>query len=84
MTTKNSNGLASNVSKSTIAYIAGSVVVVYDLNLGTQSPLMVSHRPPKRLGCVALSQDGHFVAAGEVLIYFYIISPWEVESIPQS
>ncbi|KAK4270452.1 hypothetical protein QN277_023488 [Acacia crassicarpa] len=65
LTTKNSNGLASNVSKSTIAYIAGSVVVVYDLNLGTQSPLMVCHRPPKRLGCVAFSQDGHFVAAGE-------------------
>ncbi|XP_028787401.1 mitogen-activated protein kinase-binding protein 1 isoform X2 [Neltuma alba] len=26
---------------------------------------MLSHRPPKRLSCVALSQDGHFVAAGE-------------------
>ncbi|XP_054779617.1 uncharacterized protein LOC129287476 isoform X2 [Prosopis cineraria] len=65
LTTKDSNGLASNISTSTIAYLAGSVVVVYNVNLGTQSPLMVSHRPPKRLSCVALSQDGHFIAAGE-------------------
>ncbi|KAF7845400.1 mitogen-activated protein kinase-binding protein 1 isoform X1 [Senna tora] len=65
LTTKDSNGLASNVSTSTFAYLAGSVVIVYNLNLGTQSHLMVSHRPPKRLSCVALSQDGRFVAAGE-------------------
>lgn len=68
LTTKNSNGLASNASKSTFAYLAGSVVIVYNVNFGTQSHLMVSHRPPKRLSCVAFSQDGRFVAAGEVLI----------------
>ncbi|KAL9315375.1 hypothetical protein ACSQ67_016376 [Phaseolus vulgaris] len=65
LTTKNSNGLASNALSSKCAYLAGSVVVMYDMNLGTQSHLMVSNRMPKPLSCVALSREGHFVAAGE-------------------
>ncbi|XP_027927090.1 mitogen-activated protein kinase-binding protein 1 isoform X1 [Vigna unguiculata] len=65
LTTKNSNGLASNALSSKCAYLAGSVVVMYDMNLGTQSHLMVSNRMPKPLSCVALSRDGRFVAAGE-------------------
>ncbi|KAE9618137.1 putative soluble quinoprotein glucose/sorbosone dehydrogenase [Lupinus albus] len=66
LTTKNGNGVASNASSSKCVYLVGSVVVVYDVNLGTQSHLMVSHRLPKPLNCVALSRDGRFVAAGEV------------------
>ncbi|RDX82457.1 WD repeat-containing protein 62, partial [Mucuna pruriens] len=65
LTTKNGNGLASNALSSKCAYLAGSVVVIHDVNLGTQSHLMVSNRSPKPLSCVALSRDGHFVAAGE-------------------
>ncbi|XP_020977016.1 mitogen-activated protein kinase-binding protein 1 isoform X3 [Arachis ipaensis] len=65
LTTKNGNGLASSGLSSKCAYLAGSVVVVYDVNLGTQSHLMVSYRLPKPLSCVAMSRDGHFVAAGE-------------------
>ncbi|XP_019450724.1 PREDICTED: mitogen-activated protein kinase-binding protein 1 [Lupinus angustifolius] len=65
LTTKNSNGVASNASSSKCVYLVGSVVVVYDVSLGTQSHLMVSHRLPKPLNCVALSRDGRFVAAGE-------------------
>ncbi|KAG5142868.1 hypothetical protein JHK82_018563 [Glycine max] len=65
LTTKNGNGLASNALSSKCAYLAGSVVVIYDMNLGTQSHLMVSNRSPKPLSCVALSRDGCFVAAGE-------------------
>ncbi|KAK7395150.1 hypothetical protein VNO78_15694 [Psophocarpus tetragonolobus] len=65
LTTKNCNGLASHALSSKCAYLAGSVVVIYDMNLGTQSHLMVSNRLPKPLSCVALSRDGHFVAAGE-------------------
>ncbi|CAJ1803649.1 unnamed protein product [Sphenostylis stenocarpa] len=68
LTTKNNNGLASNSLSSKCAYLAGSVVVIYDMNLGTQSHLMVSNRTPKPLSCVALSRDGHFVAAGEVVV----------------
>ncbi|XP_045793438.1 WD repeat-containing protein 62 isoform X1 [Trifolium pratense] len=66
VTTKNANGLASNTSSSKCAYLAGSVVVILDVNSGTQSHLIASDRlPPKPLRCVALSQDGRFVAAGE-------------------
>lgn len=93
LTTKNSNGLASNALSSKCAYLAGSVVVIYDMNLGTQSHLMVPNRMPKPLSCVALSRDGHFVAAGEVRVnshssvLFYCSalshsSQFEISSIP--
>jgi hypothetical protein len=69
LTTKNGNGLASNTSSSKCAYLAGSVVVILDVNSGTQSHLIASDRlPPKPWRCVALSKDGRFVAAGEVRI----------------
>lgn len=66
LTTKNGNGLASKISTANCAYMAGCVVVVYNVGSGTQSHLMVSHRLPKPLSCVAMSTDGRFVAAGEV------------------
>ncbi|KAL5742605.1 hypothetical protein ACOSP7_029337 [Xanthoceras sorbifolium] len=65
LTAKNCNGLASNTSTSKCAYTAGCVVVVYNVDLSTQAHLMVSHRMPKPLSCVAMSPDGRFVAAGE-------------------
>ncbi|KAK9291176.1 hypothetical protein L1049_009364 [Liquidambar formosana] len=65
LTTKNANGLASSYLNSKCVYMAGCVVVVYDVHLGTQSHLMVSHRMPKPLTCVAVSHDGRFAAAGE-------------------
>ncbi|KAE8654270.1 Phosphate transporter 4,2 [Hibiscus syriacus] len=65
LTTKNANGLASTVSTSSFVYVAGCVAVVYDAESGTQSHLMLSHRIPKPLCCVAMSRDGRFVAAGE-------------------
>lgn len=66
LTAKNCNGLVSNQSTSKCAYMAGCVVVVYNVDLNTQSHLLVSHRTPKPLSCVAMSPDGRFVAAGEV------------------
>ncbi|XP_044510723.1 mitogen-activated protein kinase-binding protein 1 isoform X4 [Mangifera indica] len=65
LTAKNCNGLASNTSTTKCAYVAGCVVVVYDVDAGTQSHLMVSHRMPKPLSCVAMSCDGRFIAAAE-------------------
>ncbi|KAF6153474.1 hypothetical protein GIB67_027341 [Kingdonia uniflora] len=66
LTAKNSNGLASNVSTGDCVYLAGCVVVVYNVESGTQSHLMVLNRMPKPLSCVAvLSRDGGFIAAGE-------------------
>lgn len=70
MNTRNCNGLASNTSTSKCAYVAGCVLVVYDVDSSTQSHLMVSHRMPKPLCCVAMSRDGRYVAAGEVLHQF--------------
>ncbi|KZV39623.1 mitogen-activated protein kinase-binding protein 1 [Dorcoceras hygrometricum] len=65
LTAKNGNGLAASVSSSKFAYIAGCVVVLYDLDSGAQSQLMVSNRKTKPLSCVALSCDASVVAAGE-------------------
>ncbi|CAL5335071.1 unnamed protein product [Camellia sinensis] len=65
LTTKNAYGLASNVSGSRCVYVAGCVVVVYNVESGSQSHLVVSNRTPKPLSCVAMSKDGGFVAAGE-------------------
>lgn len=77
LTTKNCNGLASNVSSASCVYVAGCVAVVYNVDSGTQSHLMVSHRKPKPLSCVAVSPDGRFIAAGEVrfvfLLYFFFL-----------
>ncbi|XP_022151493.1 mitogen-activated protein kinase-binding protein 1 isoform X2 [Momordica charantia] len=64
-TTKNSNGLASNVNSANCVYLAGCVVVVYNVDSGTQSHLTVPHRLCKPMSCVAMSPDGRFVAAGE-------------------
>ncbi|EOA29801.1 hypothetical protein CARUB_v10012895mg [Capsella rubella] len=65
LTAKNANGLASATCSSKCVYLAGCVVVVYDVDSCTQSHLVVSHRMPKPLSCVAVSQNGRFVAAGE-------------------
>ncbi|KAL8254904.1 hypothetical protein R6Q59_033125 [Mikania micrantha] len=65
LTVTNANGLASSNCDSKFAYTAGCVVVLYDVDLGIQSHLMVSNRSPKPLSCVAVSQDGSYVAAGE-------------------
>ncbi|KAI3781660.1 hypothetical protein L2E82_11680 [Cichorium intybus] len=63
LTVKNGNGLASSISDSKFVYIAGCVVVLYDVDSWTQSHLMVSNRSPKPLSCVAVSQDGSYIAA---------------------
>ncbi|VVA96950.1 unnamed protein product [Arabis nemorensis] len=65
LTTKNANGLSSVTCSSKCVYLAGCVAVVYDVDSCTQSHLVVSHRRPKPLSCVAVSQNGRFVAAGE-------------------
>lgn len=92
LTTKNCNGLASNISTTKCAYVAGCVVVVYDVESGSKSHLMVLHRMPKPLSCVALSSNGRFIAAGEVRITsisspfceFFFFSVYVFERIIQS
>ncbi|XP_048127129.1 mitogen-activated protein kinase-binding protein 1 isoform X1 [Rhodamnia argentea] len=65
LTARNANGLAGIASARSCVYVAGCVVVVYDVVSGTQSHLLVSHRTPRPLSCVAVSHDGRFIAAGE-------------------
>lgn len=67
--TKNANGLASNTFSPNCVYVAGCVVVVYNVE-------MVSNRMPKRLSCVSISKDGCFVAAGEVGLYCSSMIYW--------
>ncbi|KAJ4823364.1 hypothetical protein Tsubulata_027311 [Turnera subulata] len=65
LTTRNANGLVASICTSSCAYVAGCVVVVHNVDSCTQSHLMVSHRTPKPLTCLAVSRDGRFIAAGE-------------------
>ncbi|KAI7734182.1 hypothetical protein M8C21_031081, partial [Ambrosia artemisiifolia] len=66
LTVTNANGLGCSKFDSKFAYTAGCVVVLYDVDLGTQLHFVVSSRLPKPLGCVAVSHDGTYIAAGEV------------------
>ncbi|CAA7392022.1 unnamed protein product [Spirodela intermedia] len=66
LTTKNASGFSSDPSTSRCAYLAGCVVVLYDVGLDARTHLMVSSRVPKPFSCVALARQGRgFVAAGE-------------------
>ncbi|CAH2054432.1 unnamed protein product [Thlaspi arvense] len=80
LTTKNANGLASVSCSSKCVYLAGCVVVVYDVDSCSQSHLVVSHRMPKPLSCVAVSQNGRFVAAGESLNLSAVLI-WDCETL---
>ncbi|KAH0943988.1 hypothetical protein HID58_003625, partial [Brassica napus] len=80
LTTKNANGLASASCSSKCVYLAGCVVVVYDVDACTQSHLVVSHRVPKTLSCVAVSHNGRFVAAGESSNLSSVLI-WDCESL---
>ncbi|KAK9168222.1 hypothetical protein Syun_000362 [Stephania yunnanensis] len=67
LTAKNANGLASIASNGDCVYLAGCVVVVYNVESGDQSHLVVSSRMPKPLSCVAvLDSNGGVIAAGEL------------------
>ncbi|XP_056172293.1 uncharacterized protein LOC115672345 isoform X2 [Syzygium oleosum] len=65
LTARNASGLAGIAPAKSCVYVAGCVAVVYDVASGAQSHLVVSHRAPRPLSCVAVSHDGRFVAAGE-------------------
>ncbi|EPS71011.1 hypothetical protein M569_03757 [Genlisea aurea] len=64
-TFRDGNGLASTASESKFAFIAGTVVVLYDFRCGTQSHFVAPTRDPKQLSCVALCSHARIIAAGE-------------------
>lgn len=66
VTTRNCSGFASNYSNGDFAYLAGCVVVVYNVDANRQIRFLVVSRTPKALTCVAYSHNGaKFIAAGE-------------------
>ncbi|KAG6549127.1 hypothetical protein Mapa_009353 [Marchantia paleacea] len=66
LTTSNANGLASNPATGDIAYIAGCVVVVYNVKTNSQIKFLTSTKSQKAFSCVAYSYSGgKFIAAGE-------------------
>lgn len=65
LTTITAAGLACNGEE--LAYLAGCVVVVYNVRTNCQTNFLMAPRGPKSFACVAYSgQGGKFVAAGEV------------------
>jgi hypothetical protein len=69
LTTTSPNGLACNTSTGDLAYLAGCVVVVYNVKANCQTHFLTASKTPKAFACVAYSnQGGKFLAAGEVII----------------
>ncbi len=69
LTTTSPNGLACNTSTGDLAYLAGCVVVVYNVKANCQTRFLTASKTPKAFACVAYSnQGGKFLAAGEVII----------------
>ncbi|KAG6603602.1 hypothetical protein SDJN03_04211, partial [Cucurbita argyrosperma subsp. sororia] len=62
---KNKHGFVSNVNSVNCVDLVECVVVMHNVDSGTQSHLLVPIRLCRPLSCVAISQDGRFVAAGE-------------------
>eukprot|EP01018_Ginkgo_biloba_P034368 Gb_06105 [translate_table: standard] len=66
LTTTHASGFASNFSSGDFVYLAGCVVVVYNVERNCQVRFLVASRTPKALTCVAYSHHGgKFIAAGE-------------------
>lgn len=67
LTTTTANGLACNTGSDELAYLAGCVVVVYNVKTNSQTHFLTAPRSPKAFACVAYSaHGGKFIAAGEV------------------
>lgn len=67
LTTSSANGLSCNVATGDLAYLAGCVVVIYNVKANCQTRFLMAPKSPKAFSCVSYSsQGGKFIAAGEV------------------
>ncbi|KAL3677463.1 hypothetical protein R1sor_027411 [Riccia sorocarpa] len=66
LTTTNANGLASIPATGDIVYLAGCVVVVYNVNSNSQTKFLTAPKNQKAFSCVTCSYSGgKYIAAGE-------------------
>lgn len=66
LTTSTPSGLACNGTNEELAYLAGCVVVIYNVRTNCQTHFLMARGSPKPFSCVAFSsQGGKFIAAGE-------------------
>lgn len=67
LTTTSPSGLSCNPTTGELAYLAGAVVVIYNVKANSQTQFLVAPRTAKAFSCIAYSsQGGKFLAAGEV------------------
>lgn len=68
LTTATPSGLTCNGVNEELAYVAGCVVVIYNVKTNCQTHFLMARGNPKPFSCVAFSsQGGKYIAAGEVL-----------------
>src|SRR4051812_46848722 len=70
LTCSNGNGLSISPKKEEVAYIAGGIIVLYNLRRNKQvkffsHPRANDENPLKTFSCLAFSFDGEYLAAGE-------------------
>ncbi|XP_073388817.1 uncharacterized protein [Physcomitrium patens] len=66
LTTASQSGLSCNATTGELAYLAGAVVVIYNVKANSQTQFLVAPKTAKAFSCVAYSgQGGRFLAAGE-------------------
>jgi hypothetical protein len=67
LTTASANALSCNVVTGDLAYLAGCVVVVYNVKANCQTRFLMAPKSSKAFSCTGYScQGGRFLAAGEV------------------
>lgn len=67
LTTATPSGLTCNGVNEELAYVAGCVVVIYNVKTNCQTHFLMARGNPKPFSCVAFSsQGGKYIAAGEV------------------
>jgi hypothetical protein len=75
LTSTSASGLSCNADTGELAYLAGAVVVVYNVNINCQTRFLMAPKSAKAFTCIAYSsQGGRLLAAGEVCEGCYIVA----------
>lgn len=67
LTSTSASGLSCNATTGELAYLAGAVVVIYNVKTNCQTRFLMAPKSAKAFTCIAYSgQGGRLLAAGEV------------------